>query len=382
MKVSKVVLIVVALHVLVIGGIVVFEGCSRVKSGTPDMAANESLPGQQPDSMTPGNSNLVTSLPNPQGPGAANSMVPPTSMAGNEAPAPAPAPVAATAPASVSASASVYIVKKGDSLWKIAKAENVTVGELSRANNMSKASVLKVGQKLTVPAAKADKTSVATASVIPTSTDANGAPSTATASATPSTGTVDSGNLYIVKSGDSLWKIARHQNVTVAALKQANNLNGDSLKVGQKLHIPMATAKATTDTAANTVSAGVAATSSGAWQTPGTYTENGQTIHVVDINETPSTIAKKYGIKTGDLMKANNITDPRKIVYGQRLVIPAQQPSATASATTVPATTPVANTTPAAGTAPTASTPTTATTAPTAAALAAPVVSASRATVQ
>ena len=29
MKVSKVVLIVVALHVLVIGGIVVFEGCSR-----------------------------------------------------------------------------------------------------------------------------------------------------------------------------------------------------------------------------------------------------------------------------------------------------------------------------------------------------------------
>ena len=54
MKVSKVVLIVVALHVLVIGGIIVFEGCSRAKSSTPtDMAANENLPGQQPDNVTP-----------------------------------------------------------------------------------------------------------------------------------------------------------------------------------------------------------------------------------------------------------------------------------------------------------------------------------------
>jgi len=303
-------------------------------------------------------------------------------MAGNEAPAPAPAPVAVAQPAPVSATAQVYVVKKGDSLWKIAKAENVTVGELSRANNMSKTSVLKVGQKLTVPAPKADKTSVATASVIPTSTDANSAPSAATAAATPSTGTVDSGNLYVVKSGDSLWKIARHQNVTVAALRQANNLSGDSLKVGQKLHIPMATAKATTDTAGNTVSAGVAATSSGGWQSSGTYTENGQTIHVVDVNETPSTIAKKYGIKTDDLMKANNITDPKKLVYGQHLVIPSQQPSATASTTAAPVTTPVANTTPAAGTAPTAIATTPGTTAPTAPALAAPVVSASRATVQ
>jgi len=104
MKVSKVVLIVVALHVLVIGGIVVFEGCSRVKSSTPDMAANESLPGQQPDNLTPGSaSNLVTSIPNPQGPGAVNSLAPATSMAGNEAPAPAPAPKTSRAPSGASA---------------------------------------------------------------------------------------------------------------------------------------------------------------------------------------------------------------------------------------------------------------------------------------
>ena len=154
-----------------------------------------------------------------------------------------------------------------------------------------------VGQKLSVPAAKAEKTSVATASVIPTSTDAYSVPSGAATSTAPSTGSDDSGNLYVVKSGYSLRKIAPHQNVTTAALKQANNLTGDSLKVGQKLHIPMATAKATTDTAGNTVSAVIAATSSAGWEAPGTYTENGQTIHIVDFKYSTATIAKKYGIR-------------------------------------------------------------------------------------
>ena len=107
------------------------------------------------------------------------------------------------------------------------------------------------------------------------------------------TTTADAGSAtYTVHSGDSLWKIARKQSVTVAALKQANNLSGDSLKVGQKLHIPVAMAKAAPDAAANTVSGGIASTSSAAWQSPGTYTENGQTIHVVDFNESPSTLPR------------------------------------------------------------------------------------------
>jgi LysM repeat protein len=353
MKVSKVVLIVVALHVLVIGGIIVFEGCSRVKSNTPDMAGNESLPGQPPDMASGAASNEVASVPNPQGPGAANSLTPPNSMAGNEAPVPASTPASASvAPATT---AQVYVVKKGDSLWKIAKTENITVGELARANNLTKTSTIKVGQKLKVPATT-EKANVAMASVIPTSTDASGGASTA-----PAAGADASGTLYTVKSGDSLWKVARQQSVTVAALKQANNLSGDSLKVGQKLHIPVATAK----TATGAVSAGIGATTSAGWQAPGTYSENGQTIHVVDFNETPATIAKKYNVTVDDLIKANNISDVRKVQYGQRLVIPTPQQNAAASATT-----PAANTT------------TTPPPAPAAPALAAPVVSASPATVQ
>jgi LysM repeat protein len=302
MKVSKVVLIVVALHVLVIGGIFVFEGCSRAKSNVPAMAENET-PANPAEGMTPAAPDY-SAIPSPQGPSAAvNTLTPAAPVTPVETAAPAPA-------------ARTHVVKKGDSLWKIAKLENVSVGELARANKLSKTSTLKIGQKLTIPVSKSETPTVAAATVAPISTD----------SAAPAVAADVSGANYTVKSGDSLWKIARRQSVTVAAIKQANNLSSDSLKIGQKLRIPAASATA----AAPAVSAGIAASTSTAWREPGTYTENGQTIHVVDFNESPAVIAKKYGIKTDDLLKANNITDVTKVQYGQRLVIPLSSANAPA----------------------------------------------------
>lgn len=43
---------------------------------------------------------------------------------------------------------------------------------------------------------------------------------------------------YTVKSGDTLWSIARKLGVTVDELKQVNNLSGNLLNVGQNLLIP------------------------------------------------------------------------------------------------------------------------------------------------
>jgi len=152
--------------------------------------------------------------------------------------------------------------------------------------------------------------------------------------------------VYTVKSGDSLWKIARAQNVTVAALRQANNLTSDSLKVGQKLHFPAATAT-TTASAGNggsmpTVNAGIATASHLDWHEPGAATENGHTVHYVDFGESPSLIAKKYGVKVEDLMKVNNITDAKRIVVGQKLIIPTAPAATSASSSTTPATPAVA----------------------------------------
>jgi LysM repeat protein len=320
MKVSKVVLIVVALHVLVIGGIFVFEGCSRAKApATDSMADNESPAGNQSAANAP-----ALPAPQPVEATAPNNLTPAT-PASPAAPAPAVASTTTTQPAG-----RIYIVKKGDSLWKIAKAESVGIGDLARANNLTKTSALKVGQKLQIPVnAKAEAANTATASAVPAATSAD-----------------TSGQMYAVKSGDSLWKIAHAQKVTVAALKQTNSLTSDSLKVGQKLHIPAATT--TTTASANnggstpTVNAGIATASYSDWHEPGTATENGQTIHYVDFNESPSLIAKKYGVKVEDLMKLNNITDAKRIVVGQKLIIPAPPAATSAPSSTTPATPAVA----------------------------------------
>ncbi|HFQ95127.1 MAG TPA: LysM peptidoglycan-binding domain-containing protein [Anaerolineae bacterium] len=49
--------------------------------------------------------------------------------------------------------------------------------------------------------------------------------------------------IYVVKEGDTLGIIARKFNVTIAAIKKANNLGGGAIYVGQKLRIPVKSTK-------------------------------------------------------------------------------------------------------------------------------------------
>lgn len=55
------------------------------------------------------------------------------------------------APNVISPPAHSYIVKKGDSLWRIAKSYDTNVKEILRANNLSSAKDLKIGQPLIIP---------------------------------------------------------------------------------------------------------------------------------------------------------------------------------------------------------------------------------------
>ena len=96
-----------------------------------------------------------------------------------------------------------YTVVSGDTLWNIANRFNTTVDEIKRLNNLT-SNMLSIGQTLKIP------------------------------STTSSNNYIN----YTVKSGDSLWNIARKYNTTVDAIKSLNNLTSDNLSIGQTLRIP------------------------------------------------------------------------------------------------------------------------------------------------
>lgn len=97
-----------------------------------------------------------------------------------------------------------YIVKSGDTLYSIAKKYGLTVDELKKMNNLS-SNTLSINQKLLVGN--------------DISTD-------------------DNYDVYVVKSGDTLWGIASKYNTSVDKIKDINNLNSNNLSIGQKLLVP------------------------------------------------------------------------------------------------------------------------------------------------
>jgi LysM repeat protein len=111
-----------------------------------------------------------------------------------------------------------YKVQSGDTLWKIATTNNLSVHDIMQYNNLS-ASTIYVGQEISLLAQHSHET----------------VPQTAT---------------YTVKSGDSLSLIAKIFNTTVIELKTLNNLTSDVIKIGQFLKVPAGTQTATEPTPA------------------------------------------------------------------------------------------------------------------------------------
>lgn len=112
----------------------------------------------------------------------------------------------------------IYSVKRGDNLWDIGRHYGISVKQLTRWNGISKRSILRPGQKLTVWVK--DEDFKKQPSLIKT------------ASKKPKL----SGNSYIVQRGDSLWLIARKFDIHVKDLLEWNNIKkGKHLQPGQSL---------------------------------------------------------------------------------------------------------------------------------------------------
>lgn len=164
-----------------------------------------------------------------------------------------------------------YTVKKGDSLWSIASNNNTTVNELKTLNNLTSNS-LSIGQKLKIPTPNIDEDVIL------------------------------GDNIYVVKSGDTLYSIAKTLGVTVDEIISTNNLNNNNLSIGQQLKIP------------------------------GVNVENNT--YTVKKGDSLYSIANKYGTTVNDLKMLNNLNN-NSLSIGQVLLLPGVSEETTLNTYTV-----------------------------------------------
>lgn len=120
----------------------------------------------------------------------------------------------------------IHTVQSGESLGMIANRYGITVRDLFAANESLK-TMIHPGQKIVIPVQSGSNVAILA-----------DAPSRARTAATSTRNTaVASSGTYRVRSGDSLWEIARRHRMSVNQLKQMNNLRGDVVRPGQVLRV-------------------------------------------------------------------------------------------------------------------------------------------------
>lgn len=104
-----------------------------------------------------------------------------------------------------------------------------------------------------------------------------------------------------VKKGDMLAKIAKANGTTVKAIKEANHLLNDHLKVGQVLKVPTGTVSMTANNSSS---------QSAPSDTLMKGNDNAQ-YYIVQSGDNPWKIAKKFHVKFEDILKLNSMTEEK-----------------------------------------------------------------------
>ena len=205
----RIMLFIVAVHV-VIFGVLLMIGCKK-----------EEVPPEPPDYSGSAEGPFVPELPTPtpenqpddfyrvgELPGPPPSEIPTPPGGGDEILNLEELPDAVLSPESTETIE--YRVQSGDNLYRIRGQYGVSLDAIIAANPGLDPELLKPGQVLQIPKP----------------------------SPLPPPKEEEVGNFHVVKSGENLTVIARDLGVTVSALKTANNLPSDLIRVGQKLKIP------------------------------------------------------------------------------------------------------------------------------------------------
>ncbi|MDC2816120.1 LysM peptidoglycan-binding domain-containing protein [Leuconostoc suionicum] len=202
-------------------------------------------------------------------------------------------------------SANTVSVKAGDTLYKIAAANGTTVDALVKANNISNANLIFVGQQLQTASSSS-------------TTQSSTSESSTTTTTSSSTGS------YTVKSGDTLNKIAAANGTTVANLVAANNIsNANLITVGQTLKLSASSTSSSTTQSSTTTTQ--TTSNDTATASTGSYT--------VKSGDTLNKIAAANGTTVANLVAANNISNANVITIGQTLKLSASSASTSSSST-------------------------------------------------
>ncbi len=204
-----------------------------------------------------------------------------------------PAPAAAL-PAAKKPGTLTHRVVAGDTVWALAKTYRTSVSAIISANDLNRSALIRIGQKLTIPAGSAPAAKPAT-------------PKKPSASSTAQART------HKVVAGDTVGALAARYSSTVGAIVKANRLNAAALiYVGQTLTIP---ASGTSAAPAQKAPAATAKPSSKPATTSGTK-------HKVVAGDTVGALARAYGSSVSAIVKANGLNSAATIYVGQSLTIP------------------------------------------------------------
>lgn len=177
-----------------------------------------------------------------------------------------------------------YIVKKGDTLYSIASANNISVDTLIKDNSLT-GNTISVGQILKIRTPGNNNT------VVEECIGEDYTP--------PNDNTTPVVATYTVKSGDNLYSIAKKYNTTASAIMILNNLPNSNLSIGQKLKIPDSSkeevvTKPTTPSTSNT--------------------------YIVKSGDNLYAIARKFNTTVDAIKKKNNLKN-NNLSIGQKLII-------------------------------------------------------------
>ncbi|MDB4541680.1 LysM peptidoglycan-binding domain-containing protein [Akkermansiaceae bacterium] len=119
--------------------------------------------------------------------------------------------------------------------------------------------------------------------------------------------------IYTIRSGDSLWQIARRNGTSVSKIESLNpGLNPSCLRIGASIRIPETTSS----------------TSRSTQQSSGQASN-----YSIKLGDTLGAIASRSGMRLSELLRVNPGVHPDRIRIGQRIVVPGGLQSFTAKTT-------------------------------------------------